>query len=528
MFKVLVADPLAEQGIEILKNEQEISVDVKIKMSPKDLISCIAEYDVLLVRSETKVTEEIITAGKKLKIIGRAGVGLDNVNLNFATKHGIIVMNTPDGNTISAAEHTLSMLLALSRNIPQADASLRAKQWNRKQFTGVELYGKILGIIGMGRIGREVAKRALGFKMRIVAYDPFLSPEEAHKLEVELVDDMSELLRKSDYLTFHTPLTSETKHLIGENEIAMMKKNMRIINCARGGIVDESALEKALKTGKIAGAALDVFEKEPPFESALLDLPNVIVTPHLGASTEEAQINVSIAIAHQVIDALKNKVVRNAANVPAVEPETLKKIQPYLTLCEKLGGLISQLIEGHLLQIEVEYSGQITDYNLSPMTVSLIKGLLEPISSEVINYVNAPIFAKERGIKLIESKSTDTKDFVNLITVRAKTDKMEKQISGSIFGKMNLRIVNIDGYEMDVELFPHILVLSNIDKPGVVGNVGSMLGQCNINIAGLQMGRKVEGGNAITVLTIDTAVTSEIIDKLKKLENIIDVKYIKL
>ncbi len=359
-MKILVSDPLSEEGLEILKKEKSFQVDVKTKLTPEELKKIIKDYDALIVRSGTKVTKEIIQAADNLKVVGRAGVGVDNVDVDAASQKGVIVMNTPEGNTISTAEHTMSLIMALSRNIPQACFSLKhEKKWDRKSFTGVELYTKVLGIVGLGRVGREVAKRCLSFGMKILAYDPFLPAQKAKEMDVELVA-LDKLFAESDYITLHVPLTDETRHIISEKEIAKMKKGVRIINCARGGIVDEKALAEAIKSGKVAGAALDVFEEEPPVSSPLMELGNVITTPHLGASTEEAQTNVAIDIARQVSDVLLGRGVRNAVNMPAVEPETYKLLEPYISLAEKLGSLQAQLATGPITRINIKYHGDIT------------------------------------------------------------------------------------------------------------------------------------------------------------------------
>ncbi len=414
-MKILVSDQLSDEGLEILREVKEFQVDLRTELKPEALKEIIKNYEALVVRSATKVTKDIIGAASNLKVIGRAGVGLDNVDLEAATQKGIIVMNTPAGNTISTAEHTMSMILSVSRNIPQASASTKKGEWKRSKFMGVELYSKTLGIVGFGRIGGEVAKRALSFGMKVVAFDPFLSREVAESLGVEILE-LKELLAVSDFITVHTPLTSETKHMISDKEFALMKKGVRVINCARGGIIDETALLKALKEGKVTAAALDVFEKEPiPAEHEFLKLDNVIVTPHLGASTEEAQVNVSIEVAEIVRDALLGRGIRNAANYPCLEAEVCKILDPFINLSEKMGMFVSQLVEGRFQEVNISYSGEIVKYNLSPLTMSLTKGILSPILKETVNFVNAVNLAKERGINIRESKSSKEAEFVNLI-----------------------------------------------------------------------------------------------------------------
>ncbi|MDD5552417.1 MAG: phosphoglycerate dehydrogenase, partial [Candidatus Omnitrophica bacterium] len=430
-MRILVSDPLSEEGLRILKEVKEFQVEVKTDLKPETLKEVISDYDALIVRSATKVTKDIIQAAARLKVIGRAGVGLDNVDLEAATQKGIIVMNTPGGNTISTAEHTMSMILSLSRNIPQANVSTRKGEWKRSKFMGVELYGKVLGVVGLGRIGTEVAKRALSFGMKVLAYDPFLSKEVAESLGIG-VADLKDVLSSADYITVHTPLTQETRHMISGDEFALMKNGVRVINCARGGIIDEAALVAALKEGKVAGAALDVFEKEPlSVDSELQKLENVILTPHLGASTEEAQVNVAIEVSEIVRDALLGRGIRNAANYPCLEAEVCKFLEPYINLSEKLGVFAGQLAEGRFEELNINYSGEIIEYDLSPLTMSLAKGLLSPILKETVNFVNAAALAKERGIRVKEAKTSKEEEFVNLIQVEIKTDKETRTVCGT-------------------------------------------------------------------------------------------------
>ncbi|MCM8778680.1 MAG: phosphoglycerate dehydrogenase [Candidatus Omnitrophica bacterium] len=527
-MKVLVSDPLAEEGLRILKEERDLEVDIKLKQPEEALKEIIKDYDALIVRSETRVTAKIIENADKLKVIGRAGVGLDNIDVEAATKKGIIVMNAPEGNTISTAEHTLSLMLALSRNIPQADASLKKGEWERKKFMGVELYGKVLGIVGLGRIGREVAKRALSFGMKVIAYDPYLAEEKARELGIDLVE-RDYLFKQSDYITFHVPLTEETKNMVSEKEFRLMKKGVRIINCARGGIIDELALAKAISEGVVEGAALDVFAKEPPQDSPLLKLDKVIVTPHLGASTEEAQINVSIDIAQQVKDVLLGKGIRNAVNFPSLESHLLKLLKPYLNLAEKLGAMHTQLSQGHIKEVRIRYIGETWGrLDTQPLTIALIKGMLFPILQETVNFVNAPFIARERGIKINEAKTTEVEEFAQAISVEMLTDKVNNTLTGTLFVDNSARIVKIN--EFYVEAIPQgvMLILYNWDRPGVVGNIGTILGKNKINIAGMTFGREKPGGRAITVLNVDNHVPENVLQQLKNTENILDVKLIKL
>ncbi len=527
-MRILVSDPLSEEGLKILKDVKEFQVDVKTEMKPEILKEEIKNYDALIVRSATKVTKDIINASQKLKVIGRAGVGLDNVDLGAATQKGIIVMNTPAGNTISTAEHTMSMILALSRNIPQANVSTKKGEWKRSKFMGVEVYNKALGIVGLGRIGTEVAKRALSFGMKVLAYDPFLSREVAENLGVEIAE-LKDLLGRSDYITVHTPLTEETKHIISNKEFGLMKTGVRIINCARGGIIDEAALLNAIKEGKVAAAALDVFEKEPLSpDSELLKLDNVITTPHLGASTEEAQVNVAIEVAEIVRDALLGKGIRNAANYPCIEAEVCKFLEPYINLTEKLGVFSSQLVEGRFQEINISYSGEIMQYDLSPLTMSLVKGILSPILKETVNFINATTLAKERGIKIKEAKTSKEEEFVNLIQLEIKTDKETRIVGGTLSANKQPRIVKIDDYYVEVSPMGEMVMIQNWDRPGIIGNLGTLLGKHNINIAAMTFGREKPGGRAITVLNVDSPVSAEILDKVKKTENILAVKVIRL
>ena len=475
-MKILISDPLSEEGLKILNDVKEFQVDVKTELKPEVLKSIIKDYDALIVRSATKVTKDVIEASENLKVIGRAGVGLDNVDLEAATQKGIIVMNTPAGNTISTAEHTMSMILALSRNIPQANASTKKGEWKRSKFMGVEIYNKILGIVGLGRIGSELAKRALSFGMKVLAYDPFLSREVAESIGVEIVE-LKELLERSDYISVHTPLTEETKHMISDAQFALMKKGVRIVNCARGGIIDEVALIKAINEGKVIGAAMDVLEKEPVSpDSELLKFDNVIITPHLGASTEEAQVNVAIEVAEIVRDALLGKGIRNAANYPCVEAEVCKILDPYINLSEKMGMFASQLVEGRFEQLDISYSGQIAQYDLSTLTMALAKGILSPILKETVNFINATSLAKERGIKIKESKSLKEEEFVNLIQLEVATDKETKRIYGTLSPNKQPRIVKIDDYYVEISPQGDLIFIQNWDRPGIIGNLGTILG----------------------------------------------------
>jgi D-3-phosphoglycerate dehydrogenase len=527
-MKVLISDPLARQGIEILEREDDIQVDVETELSHEELIDRIPDYDALIVRSSTKVTAEVIEAASRLRVIGRAGVGVDNIDVNAATRKGIVVLNTPSANTISAAEHTIAMILALSRNIHLASESLRRGEWNRKRFTGVEVFNKILGVIGLGRIGTEVVKRAQGLGMRVLAFDPYLSKEGAERLKVQLVS-LEQLLRESDYITLHTPLTPETKRMIGRKEFAMMKDGVRIINCARGGIIDEEALYEALTGGKVAGAALDVFENEPPSpDNPILKLDNVLVTPHLGAATREAQVNVAVDVCTQVLKALRGEMVVSAVNLPPIDPHTLKLLGPYMSLAEKLGLLQGQLIEGNISEIAIDYAGELFKEDVTPLTVAIEKGLLDPVLQEMVNFVNAPFFIRQRGIRVIETRSGEHQDFVNLISVTVKTDSISRTVAGTVYGKHDPRIVLLDEYHVNAVPYGHILLVYNDDRPGAIGTIGTILGHNNINIADMSVGRFEPGGRAVMVINVDSEVPRKVVDEIRSASGITFVKQVRL
>ena len=527
-MKILVSDPLAEEGLKILKDIKEFSVDIKTGLKPEELKKIIKDYDAIIVRSATKVTREVIQAAEKLRVIGRAGVGLDNVDLATATERGIVVMNAPAGNTISTCEHTMSMLIALARSIPQANTSVKQGEWKRSKFMGIELYKKTLGIIGLGRIGAEVAKRALSFGMKVIAFDPYLSSEVGKGLGVEMVE-LESLLKNSDFITVHTPLTENTRHVISDKEFALMKDGVRIINCARGGIIDEKALIKAIQQGKVAGASLDVFEKEPPSSDyELLKSDNVITTPHLGASTEEAQVNVAVEIAECVCDYLLGRGIRNAANYPQIEPEVYKILAPYINLAQALGNFSSQLTEGRPKVVSIQYSGGISQHDVAPITMSLMKGFLTPILEESVNFVNACSLAEARGIKIKETRLSSEEEFVNLISVKINTDKEARQICATLSPNRQPRIVKVDDFYVELSPQGYLIVIKNWDKPGIIGNLGTLLGKHNINIAGMTFGRKEPGGEAISVLNVDSPIPSDLLDKIAKIENVLTVKLIKL
>jgi D-3-phosphoglycerate dehydrogenase len=534
--RVLVTDHISEEGI--IKLREFAEVGIELELGKEELKKHIAGYDALIVRSGTKVTKEIIEAGARLKVIGRAGVGVDNIDVETATERGIMVVNAPEANTISAAEHTIAMLLSLSRKIPAANVSLKSGKWERKKHMGVEINGKVLGIIGLGRVGSEVAKRAKGLGMRVVTYDPFISLERARELGITLLS-FTEVLSAADFLTLHTPLTKDTHHMIGKKEFELMKEGVRVINCARGGIIDEGALRDAIKGGKVAGAALDVFEHEPPDESELLEMEEVIVTPHLGASTEEAQRAAAMVIAEEVITSLKNKPVRNAVNMIYVEEELMDALKPYLILAEKLGRLCAQLIpkSGRIEQFNVSYEGEIgaaragAGEDTRLITVAMLKSFLSWFTDGV-NYVNAEAIAKKFGIKVTESRTEDVENFSSLISLTTSTrtegEKKEKIVAGTLFGKDDPRIVQIDGLRVDACPSGYMLICSFLDKPRVIGPVCMILGDRGINIAGMQVGREKVGGEAVMVLNVDGSVSEDTMEEIKKVKNIFDVKLVRL
>ncbi len=529
MYKILVSDKLAEDAIKLLQGEKDIEATVKVGMTEEQLAEELVNYDGLIIRSASKVTAKVLEKVKKLKVIGRAGVGLDNVDIPVATNKGVIVMNTPDANTLSTAEQTIALLMSMARNTPQADASLKAKKWDRNKFVGMELYGKTLGVIGLGRIGTEVSKRMMAFGMKIVGFDPFMTKEKAETLGIETMS-VAEVIKIADIITFHVPLNKETKDMITAKQIATMKDGVMIINCARGGIVNEKDLADGLKSGKVKRAALDVFEKEPPFDSELFTVdPNLIVmVPHLGASTVEAQESVGRVIVEQVIDALRGKLIKNAVNIPAIDPEILREMQPFLTMNEKLGSFAAQTIEGNIKNVTVEYSGVVTKYSLKLLTIAAVKGMLMPAVGDSANYVNAFPIAKERGIEVVEKTTTVVSDYPNLVSVTIETDKEKRRVFGTLNVKNEARIVGIDKFEIEIAPEKNMILYKNNDKPGIIGRVGTILGTNNINIASFALGRNKEDKIALGVVTVDNEVPKDVIESIKNVENVVEIKYITL
>jgi D-3-phosphoglycerate dehydrogenase len=517
-MKILITDQVDQQCCDILTAEG-FEVEYKPGMPASEIQQAIVTAHALIVRSQTEVTSEILNAGKMLKIVGRAGAGVDNIDVQAATRCGIIVMNTPGGNTVSTAEHTISMMMALSRNIPQAHQSLKEGRWDRKKYTGTELFGKTLGIIGLGKVGVEVAKRCLAFEMNVIAFDPILSSEAASKIGVELVD-LNEIFRRSDIITIHSPLMPETKNLLNEESFKKCKRGVRVINCARGGIINERALLAALEEGRVGGAALDVFEEEPPKNNSLLLHPRVVATPHLGASTEEAQEKVAIQIAHQIADALNNRGLIGSVNADIIQLAMKKEIQPYMFLAEKMGSFIAQLLKGKLKSLMVSTSGALLRDSLSALGSAVIKGMFEKMLFEPVNYLNANLVARERGITLQLHQGKEDVAYAQVITVRYETDQEQRSLSGTMFGNNDVRIINIDGFHFEIRPEGTLLVYSNIDKPGMLAAVGGVLAKSNINIAGLSLGRYGPAQKALTVVSLDSPASGGVLNEISSIEGV--------
>ncbi len=523
-MKVLAADGISPKGIELL--QQEFEVVVKNKLPAEELLEIIPEFDALIVRSASKVTAEVIERATKLKIIGRAGVGVDNIDIPAATKRGIIVINSPGGNTIAATEHTMAMMLSMARNIPIANETVQRGEWNRKQYVGVELRGKTLGVVGFGRIGSGVAKRAQAFDMNVIAYDPYINEARAKSMGVR-VCTLDEVVRESDFITVHMPLTPETRGMIGMEEMKKMKKGVRLVNCARGGIINEADLAEAVKQGLVAGAAIDVFTQEPlPAGHPLVGVKGIFLTPHLGASTVEAQIGVSMDVAKGIRAALHGEPVATAVNMAPVSPQVMQVIEPYLTLAERLGCTVCSLAAGPIQTVEVTYNGEITDVSTSLITTAVLKGMLNPVLEEAVNYVNAPGLAKERGITVSEVKSRNAVSYANLISVKITTaDGKQVSVEGTLFGREG-RIVEINGFRVDVDPHARILICPHINRPGIIGKVGSILGDAGINISAMQVGKTDIEGTNIMVLTIDNDIKADTLAKVKEVDGIFDAKLV--
>ncbi len=521
-MKVLVSDNLGEAGIRMFQEEAGIEVDVNTGLSPEELKGIIGNYDGLVIRSATKVTEDLLSAATRLKVVGRAGVGLDNVDIPAATKRGIIVMNTPGGNIITTAEHAIGMLMALSRNVPEGTASLKAGRWDKKKLQGREVYNKILGVIGFGKIGSIVADLARGLKMQVIVHDPFVTPEQIEKAGLESVS-LAELFRRSDYITVHVPKLKDTIGLLDKNAFEQMKDGVMIVNCARGGIVNEDDLYTALQSGKVSGAALDVFENEPPGLCPLIKHERLVCTPHLGASTHEAQTKVALDVARQIIDYLKHDTILNAVNAPSVTGDLFRKLKPLLTLADHMGSLQAQLIRGPVEEVSIEYAGDFKGFDLSPVSIAVLKGLLTPVVKDDVNFVNAVVLAKERGITVKETTSGESEEYINLITVRVRTPKVTTTVSGTIFGKNKIRIVKINNFRLELIPKGHLALIYTLDKPGAIGSFAALLGQRNINIDQMHVGQEETGKMNIIFLKTKVRISDKVVEQMLDLPLIISV-----
>ena len=528
MQHILVADPISPRGVEELTRDDALAVAVRTGLTESQLIERIGEFSAVVVRSETKITAPVIEAGSRLRVIGRAGVGVDNVDVDAATRRGVIVMNAPGGNTISTAEHAFSLLLCVARKIPQADAIVRSGKWDRKNLQGVELHNKTLGIIGMGRIGTELSRRALAFGMRVLAFDPYLAASRARALQIELLEELDEVIAGADFITLHTPLTPETRHILNAERLAKTKRGVRVINCARGGLIDESALIDALRAGQVAAAALDVFEQEPlAADSLLRETPNLVLTPHLGASTAEAQESVGIEIAQAIRAALLEGIIRNAVNVPNLDAKTLAVIGPHLRFGEKLGRFLSQIAPQRVETLNINYSGKVNEVDTTAITRATLKGFLQHAGGSEVNEVNAPAFAQSLGIKISETRTSAAGDYTDSLEVSASGEEKTVSVAGAFFGATP-RIVAVNA--RPVEARPHgvVLVLENVDRPGIVGRIGTLLGEHGVNIATMSLSRNQAGGAALTVLNLETAPDAALLAQIRASADIRSAQIVQL
>jgi D-3-phosphoglycerate dehydrogenase / 2-oxoglutarate reductase len=526
--KVLVADSISQRGIDELSRDGALDVSTQTGLSEAELIKIIPEFSAIVVRSQTKVTSAILDRGSKLRLVGRAGVGVDNVDVDTATRRGVIVMNAPGGNTVSTAEHAFSLLLCVARKIPAADAMVRTGKWDRKNLEGVELYNKTLGIVGMGRIGSELSRRAIAFGMRVLAYDPYLSAARARTLQVELFEEIDDVLAGADFITLHTPLTPETHHLLDSKRLSKTKPGVRIINCARGGLIDENALADALRSGRVAAAALDVFETEPlPNDSSLRKIPNLVLTPHLGASTAEAQESVGIEIAQSIRAALLEGTIRNAVNMPNLDAKTLAIVGPHLLFGEKLGRFLSQIAPRRAENLNINYSGKVNEVDTTAITRSILKGFLQSAGGSEVNEVNAPAFAESLGLKINETRLSAAGDYTDLLELSAQGEGKNVSVAGAFFGATP-RIVNINSRPVEARPRGVILVLENTDRPGMVGRIGTLLGSHGVNIATMSLSRNQAGGTALTVLNLDTAPDAKLLAEINASDDIHSAQVIEL
>ena len=515
--RVLISDKMDPNAAQILE-ERGCQVDVITGETPEQLIARIGDYDGLAIRSSTKVTKAVLDAAPNLKVIGRAGIGVDNVDIPAASAQGVVVMNTPFGNSITTAEHAIAMIFALARQIPEANAQTQAGKWPKNDFMGVEVTGKTLGLIGAGNIGSIVASRAIGLRMKVVAFDPFLSPERAVELGIEKVE-LDDLLKRADFITLHTPLTDQTRNILSKENLARCKKGVRIVNCARGGLIDEVALKEALDSGHVAGAALDVFQTEPAKDSPLFGTPNFICTPHLGASTNEAQVNVALQVAEQIADFLVNGGVTNALNMPSLSAEEAPKLKPYMALAEQLGSLVGQLTTGAIPRISIHAEGAASELNIKPIAAAVLCGFLRQ-QSDTVNMVNAPFLAKERGIEVREVRTEKEGDYNTLIRVSVKTDAGERSVAGTLFSNREPRLVELFGIKVEAELAGHMMYIVNEDAPGFIGRIGTLLGANGINIGTFNLGRIAAGGEAVLLLSLDSALGSDVMETARSLPGV--------
>ena len=517
MPKVLISDKMDPKAAQIFR-ERGVEVDEITGKTPDELKAIIGQYDGLAIRSSTKVTKDILDHATNLKVVGRAGIGVDNVDIPAASAKGVVVMNTPFGNSITTAEHAIALMFALARQLPEADASTQAGKWEKNRFMGVELTSKTLGLIGAGNIGSIVADRAHGLRMKVIAYDPFLSPERAVELGVEKVD-LDDLLARADFITLHTPLTDQTRNILSLDNLLRTKKGVRIINCARGGLIDEAALKEGLDSGHIAGAALDVFVEEPAKESPLFGTPNFISTPHLGASTSEAQVNVAIQVAEQMADYLVSGGVTNALNMPSLSAEEAPRLKPYMALAEKLGSLVGQLTHGSIARISIHSEGAAAELNQKPIVAAVLAGFLRT-QTDTVNMVNAPLLAKERGIEVREVRTEREADYHTLLRVSVKTEAGERSVAGTLFGDEAPRLVELFGIKVEADLAGHMLYVVNEDAPGFIGRIGTLLGEAGVNIATFHLGRRSAGGEAVLLLSVDDAVDADLLQKVRALTGV--------
>jgi len=527
-MKVLISDKFSPEGLEVFQKAPGIEVDYQPGITPSALLKAIAEADALVVRGGTQVSADILQAANRLKVVGRAGIGVENIDLEAANRKGVVVMNTPFGSTTTTAEHTIAMLLALARQIPSASQSTKAGRWEKDRYLGVEISGKTLGVIGAGKIGRLVVERALGLRMRVVVYDPHLAEDVVRQIGAEPVD-FDQLLAQSDFLTLHIPLNAETDNILDGTAFSRLKPGCRIINCAIGGLVDETALAEAIQSGRVAGAALDVFSQEPPgTDNPLLTLDQVICTPHLRASTLDAQVNVTVQMAHQIIDFLERGIIANALNVPSIGAELLAVIRPYIRLAENLGSFLAQFHGRGIQSVEVTYGGSVTEHPTGPLTMAILKGLLTPMIGSMVNYVNAPHLAGERGIRVVESRSNASEGYANLIRLKVVGAEGEHSVCGALLGEEDYRIVRVDDHQVEAIPEGHILVLLNEDQPGVIGFIGNVLGDAGVNIAMMNLSRRKIKGRAVSLISVDSKVPSEVLDQLRKNEAILSTIQVKL